>query len=597
MENLRKLMKRIKMRKVVSLVLLTLLFLPFQNCGDGFSTEGLSSSVGGTGDPSTQPLDPESPVEPEPPAEPMPPLEPVVTVIAPSNLRSSNITQTQVQLSWNDNSNNEMGFHLERSSSAGSNFTQIAVVNSNLTSFTVANLTAGTTYYFRLRAYRDAVNSNYSNTVTVSTTPVVAVQPPAAPTELEATATSTTQINLKWRDVSSNEQGFYIERRTGSGQFSQVGQVGANVTTYSNTGLTAATAYSFRVRAFNTDGSSSYTAVVDATTQNPPPPPTASMVNAFMAQGHIGRTIMSCDGGATWINDRSDNPNSRCWIDGPNYVECDHTSNTGRGLDAGDGYFFANFGWGRPGSVKRSVDGINWTTIRATGGNGDGVLYHDGRLFNNWGIYNSAHSDDYGQTWTPAQLPQQIEMPLGHRAGNLFFIANRDRAGLSISRDGGVTWQYRSEISNAWTKFFAYGNNRHIIVGGTNALVSTDNGLNWSRNANAITGSFVGLVFTGTQFVGFTSSARWTSSDGVTWTQRNITVNSNLALNKPIAYNPDTSTYVSIPEHWGATYGNQRALRSTDGGLTWTQLSPSAFPGGHPITRIVVGPMDARYCR
>src|SRR5712691_2904403 len=71
---------------------------------------------------------------------------------------------------------------------------------------------------------------------------------PTAPTNLTATAASTTQINLSWTDNSSNETSFKIERKTGSGgTYSQIATVGANVAVFSNTGLTAGTTYFYRV--------------------------------------------------------------------------------------------------------------------------------------------------------------------------------------------------------------------------------------------------------------------------------------------------------------------------------------------------------------
>ena len=62
--------------------------------------------------------------------------------------------------------------------------------------------------------------------------------PPAAPTNLTATAVSSSQINLTWTDSDSTEQGFKIERCTGAGcsDFAQIATVGANVTSYATPG-------------------------------------------------------------------------------------------------------------------------------------------------------------------------------------------------------------------------------------------------------------------------------------------------------------------------------------------------------------------------
>lgn len=82
--------------------------------------------------------------------------------------------------------------------------------------------------------------------------------PPAAPTNLAASAASSTRIDLTWTDGSSNETGFKIERRSGSGAFSQIATVGAGVAATSDIGLSPSTSYSYRVRATNGAGDSAY---------------------------------------------------------------------------------------------------------------------------------------------------------------------------------------------------------------------------------------------------------------------------------------------------------------------------------------------------
>lgn len=104
-------------------------------------------------------------------------------------------------------------------------------------------------------------------------TPPPPVPPPppppiAAPTTLTATATSATQVDLTWTDASNNEDGFKVERCSGAGctTFAEVGSTAANTATFSNTGLTAATAYSYRVRAFHATANSDYSNTISATT-------------------------------------------------------------------------------------------------------------------------------------------------------------------------------------------------------------------------------------------------------------------------------------------------------------------------------------------
>ena len=73
--------------------------------------------------------------------------------------------------------------------------------------------------------------------------------PPAAPTNLTATAQSGSEIDLAWTDNANNETGFSIESRTPSGTYQEISTVAANVTTFAVTALDPAKLFFFRVRA------------------------------------------------------------------------------------------------------------------------------------------------------------------------------------------------------------------------------------------------------------------------------------------------------------------------------------------------------------
>src|SRR5262249_54054256 len=155
------------------------------------------------------------------------------------------------------------GFLIERSTN-GTTFTQIDSVGAGITTYTDTGRTTGVLYYYRVRATNAVGNSAYSNTA--SATGPAAPVAPTVPSNLIATAAGSTQINLTWTDNSSNETGFLLERKTGSGAFVQIATLAAGVTLYSDTGLTPNTQYTYRVRATNSAGNSSYSNTSSATT-------------------------------------------------------------------------------------------------------------------------------------------------------------------------------------------------------------------------------------------------------------------------------------------------------------------------------------------
>lgn len=86
----------------------------------------------------------------------------------PLNLFASESSSTEIKLSWTDNSDNEDGFKLERKVLGGS-FTEIKTLAANSTIYTDTGLTPNTTYYYRVRAYNTAGDSDYSNEASAMT--------------------------------------------------------------------------------------------------------------------------------------------------------------------------------------------------------------------------------------------------------------------------------------------------------------------------------------------------------------------------------------------------------------------------------------------
>jgi hypothetical protein len=71
----------------------------------------------------------------------------------------------------------------------------------------------------------------------------------AAPTNVRATNLAADRVTVSWTDASTAETAYKVERSVNGGAYSTVATLGRNVTTWTNTGLTASTRYAYRVRA------------------------------------------------------------------------------------------------------------------------------------------------------------------------------------------------------------------------------------------------------------------------------------------------------------------------------------------------------------
>ena len=110
-----------------------------------------------------------------------------------------------------------------------------------------------------------------------------------SPTNLTATAVSTTQINLAWRDNSSNETGFRVQRRLeGTANWVQIGTTPANTTMFSDVRLVSGALYHYRVQAFNDTQSSAFSNEATGTTLVARPP---TLTRFTPTRGPVGTRV------------------------------------------------------------------------------------------------------------------------------------------------------------------------------------------------------------------------------------------------------------------------------------------------------------------
>lgn len=191
---------------------------------------------------------------------------------APTALTATPISSAQIDLSWTASTDavGVTGYRIERcTGTTCTNYVQIATTTTTAYSNTVlAPLTA---YRYRVRANDASGNlSSYSSAV-VGTTPTFSdTQAPSVPASLTAAAVSGTQINLSWGTSIDNVgvTGYQLERCQGAGcaTFTQIASLTA--TTYTDSGLSPATTYSYRVRATDAANNlSGYSSTANAATQ------------------------------------------------------------------------------------------------------------------------------------------------------------------------------------------------------------------------------------------------------------------------------------------------------------------------------------------
>lgn len=102
--------------------------------------------------------------------------------------------------------------------------------------------------------------------------PIDATTAPAAPTSLAANASAFDTVELTWTDASDNESGFVIERQEGSGSFTEIGTASLNFTSFTDDTAQPSTSYTYRVKATNSIGDSSWSNTASVTTPAMPLP-------------------------------------------------------------------------------------------------------------------------------------------------------------------------------------------------------------------------------------------------------------------------------------------------------------------------------------
>ncbi|MGP8155824.1 MAG: glycosyl hydrolase 115 family protein [Candidatus Acidiferrales bacterium] len=219
----------------------------------------------------------------------------------PTSLAATAVSTSQINLTWTASTTSGVTYSIFSSTTSGFTPSSGNQIASGVTTTTYSNtgLTAGTTYYYLAEAIAYGISSSASNQASATTQ----CSPPTAPSNLGATAASSSQINLSWTASSSSCSVTYSVFRSTTSGFTPSGSnqiaTGVSTTSYSNTGLAASTTYYYLVEGVDSGGASAASNQAGATTL------AASTVYAFTSltiaasSGQSESTFAdsNCDGG------------------------------------------------------------------------------------------------------------------------------------------------------------------------------------------------------------------------------------------------------------------------------------------------------------
>jgi hypothetical protein len=196
---------------------------------------------------------------------------------APSNLNGTSTDPWSADLTWNDNGNVELGYRIESKIGATGTYALVTTVGPNTTVASITSLVEGTQYYYRVQGVNAGGVSAYSNEESITTLLT-------SPGSLSTDALSSSQATLTWIDRSATETGFKIERSPDTNtNYTEIATVGPDTTSFTDSGLSEASKYWYRVRAYNSDATSDYSNEKQITTlYDIPDPPSGLTITSLL---------------------------------------------------------------------------------------------------------------------------------------------------------------------------------------------------------------------------------------------------------------------------------------------------------------------------
>jgi hypothetical protein len=170
-------------------------------------------------------------------------LEQDVTA-APTNLTATVLSPQKIRLNWNPIAGAGVNYVVLKGTAPGNERTLSSTSPAGSTTLTDDNNTPNTQLCYTVKAVANNSASPASNEVCVFT-----AAGPTPPTNVVATTTGTTSINITWSPVTGVAR-YYVFESVGGGAFNQIGSVAPPTTSFLAEGLNPGTNYAFAVKTF-----------------------------------------------------------------------------------------------------------------------------------------------------------------------------------------------------------------------------------------------------------------------------------------------------------------------------------------------------------
>lgn len=375
------------------------------------------------------------------------------------------------------------------------------------------------------------------------------------------------RIDLAWTAPGNNGAtitGYLIERSTNGSTYSTlVANTGNTNVSYSDTVLTSAQQYWYRVSAINAAGTGDASTAANATATTVPQAPTIGTATAGSAQATITFTANATGGKSitTFTSTASPAAGSGSAASSP----ITHT-----GLTNGTAYTFTVTATNANGTSLASAASNSVTPAL-------NVFAGVATNTSSAGLYSTN-----GTTWSATTLPAAGDWRTLSFGNDVFVSAMGNTTQGATSTDG-LTWTSRTLSTSANWEAGAFGAGIHVITAfGTSTYATSTNGITWTTRSFGVSGNWLQVAFGAGLFVAVRvltaspfNAQPWTSTDGISWTQRSF-ANANIQSSEALKF--ANNAFVMT------TNGNPGGYSTN--GITWVDL---VMPANDPWKALAFG--------